>query len=655
MPDHGEISDDSNNLKRSLTLLDLILYGVGSSIGAGIYSLIGLGASIAGPAVSLSFLLCGIACVFTSLAYAEFAARIPIAGSAYTYVYITLGEIWGWIVGWNLTLGYGVSAAVVARSWAEYMVHLIQTFFLQNDNNDGQDQKRLDWLTNLQVPLFGNKYTCSPLSIVIIFICTTICVTGAKESTTFNSIMTLINLSVLATIVLSGLVTDTIQPQNLTPFFPSGLSGISSAAGLLFFSYLGFDMVACLSEEVKDPQRNMPRGIVGSLLISITIYISVSIVIVGMAPISLLGVNVPISNALVANVCCTPSQQHSTNAAEVCLNVSETCSPILHPILLHVNTFVSVGAIFGLTTATFTCLMGQPRIFYRMAKDGLLFEFFGKVDEKSKVPVKGSIVTGILVGLVACFIDLEVLANMISLGTLQVFTLVNAGVIFLRMRPSSDDIFDENEDLYNKINDGYAYIDIDTNVNDLETTAPDISENGSRPIYYTVMFTCSVLTLSLIFTHYENFDAFLQIIISVLCILPALASAYLLHTLPQSYPPNSFQCPLVPTIPLLGIGCNAIMMGSMPLSTWGSIGLWMLVGGEIYLGYGMRFSKLRLESQRSILNKENTRDNEDDNMSESGDLSLTLLLPREDKDEHYDTMPRLGHESRLKCAHSHFE
>jgi len=350
-------------LKRSLNLQDLILYGVGCSVGAGIYCLVGIGAEIAGPGIALSFLSCGVACVFTALAYAEFAARIPITGSAYSYAYVAFGEFCAWIIGWNLTLNYAFSASVVARSWGEYLAAFIRGLPVFQNNG-----VTLDWLTrmSLSLPVVPSSYTCSPLSTVIIGLCTLVLVTGAKESSRFNNAMTVLNLFILAFVVFAGIGSDTVDSDNLTPFLPEGLGGVAQGAGLVFFAFIGFDMVACLSEEVKNPERNMPLGIIGSLVVTTGIYLSVALVVIGMAPFDLLGGDVPIINALLANGCCTHEQQLSDEAYEQCLD--QTCSPAVHPILLYGSRLVSFGSIFGLTTGTFTSLMGQPRIFYKMSQ-----------------------------------------------------------------------------------------------------------------------------------------------------------------------------------------------------------------------------------------------------------------------------------------------
>jgi APA family basic amino acid/polyamine antiporter len=351
--------EQQSGLHRKLGLSDLIFYGVGCSVGAGIYSLVGVGANLAGPSIALSFLVCGIACIFTALCYADFAARIPLAGSAYTYAYISFGELCGWLVGWNLTLGYAVSAAVVARSWAVYSVNFLQQVASISVPS---------WWTKFPVlqVLLGiesmSSYTCCPLAMLIINLCTLVLITGVKESTRFNTAMTLLNLSILGFVLLSGIVSGSLLSDNLTPIFPHGVAGMARGSGLVFFSYLGFDMVACLSEEVKNPARNMPIGIVGSLMVSMTIYVSVAVVVVGIAPLAILGQDTPIVNALLANACCTHEQQIQVDGVASCLSYT-TCynQHLLNPLLFYGSRIVSFGAIFGLTTATFSCLMGQPR------------------------------------------------------------------------------------------------------------------------------------------------------------------------------------------------------------------------------------------------------------------------------------------------------
>ena len=573
-----------SQLERTLTAVDLILYGVGCSVGAGIYCLVGIGAVLAGPAITLSFLSCGTACVFTSLAYAEFAARIPVTGSAYVYSYCTFGEIWGWLVGWNLTLGYGFTASVVARSWAEYVATWIGGFAQRAGYSS------LDWLAYLtKVPLYGD-YTCSPLSMVVIALCTWILMAGAKESSRFNNFMTIFNIFVLLLVIVAG--TPEINFDNLTPFAPNGISGVTEGAGLVFFAFIGFDMVACLSEEVIDPERNMPLGIVGSLIISATLYIVISLVVIGMAPIQLLGGDVPITNALLANACCSHESQVATDAAEICL--SSTCSPVLNPFLSFCSRFVSVGAIFALTAATFVGLMGQPRIFYSMAQDGLLFPIFGKIDPVSRVPTAGIVITGMVTAVLACFVDLEVLANVISLGTLMVFTFVDAAVVILRLRPWHRPVsVTPNSYVLQTPTVSRQNSFASSNRNQKSSTnwllvwqGTSVRQNGSKPTVLVSIFSLSMLLFSIAIrdSWTKEIPLFLALVAGF-CVL-------LLSSLPRSEPPDTFRCPLVPIVPLLGMAANLYMMGALPTTAWFLTGLWLVLGASVYFLYGIHNSKL---------------------------------------------------------------
>ena len=308
---------------------------------------------------------------------------------------------------------------------------------------------------------------------------------------------------------------------------------------------------------------------------------------------SLLGEDVPIINALLANACCNHSDQLASNAAQSCLSYS--CQPILHPILYYGSRVISFGAIFGLTTATFACLMGQPRIFYSMAQDGLLFKVYALVHPKTGVPTIGTIITGIFVALLACLVDLESLANVISLGTLQVFTFVNAGVIILRMRPlpvaapTLDDIIEDPTLPLAELAKGSSFarhlgivqqtssqIRTSSLRSTASTSTANVNENGAQPICLVLIFTVCAIVASTVFSHGWS------VAVVVICVLIAIGCAFLLSSLPTSAPPDTFTCPLVPLVPLMGIVCNSYMMGSMSLSTWYIICAWLLAGLLFY-------------------------------------------------------------------------
>lgn len=582
--DEGEMIKTKATLKRSLHLTDLILYGIGCSVGAGIYTLVGIGANIAGPAITLSFLFCGVACMFTSLCYAEFAARIPLSGSAYTFTYVAFGELCGWIVGWNLTLGYAISAAAVARSWAVYVVSYLSSILeWQNVST-----KHLSWLTKAPIAFLAADYTCCPFSIVIIALCTLILVTGVRESSHFNNIITMINVSVLGFVVFAG--AGSVKLDNLLPFMPPDhIYGLTKGAGLVFFSFLGFDMVSCLSEEVINPEKTMPAGIIGSLFCSITIYVCVSLVVVGMSPIPLLGKDVPLINAFLVNACCTHSQQleeASLNSDYINKCLTYSCAPVLNQTYYYGSQIISFAAIFGLTTATFTCLMGQPRIFYKMAQDGLMFKIYAKINRRTGVPTVGTIITGVLTALVACFVNLEALANVISLGTLQVFTFVNAGILLLRSNESTAHInsvvnasTDESREEFHPIPAS------NKNINQRNQHAP-----AGILLYYLFvllgsMAACNRLALVVVCAFFIG--AFLCA--SYLFTFQWAKEAPILVGTQSA----RFQCPFVPAIPLMAIFINACMMGSFSMQTWAMVTAWIVLGLVFYVLYGVRFSVIR--------------------------------------------------------------
>lgn len=346
---YGNGGDDESGggLRRTLDAVDLVLYGLGSAVGAGIYILAGIGAKLAGPAIALSFLGCGLSCTLTAFAYAEFSSLIPASGSAYIYTYVAFGEVYAFCVGWNLILGYGFTASVAARAWADY----VGDFLVKMTG--------ATWIIPYftEVAVFGEdvEYTCSPLSIVIVVLSTIVLLRGAKDSSTFNNLICITNLSFLALIVLSALATGSVEEENLIPLAPSGMPGILRGAGLVFYAFIGFDMVASLSEEVVHPEKNMPIGIVGSLLLSTLIYCSVTLAVVGMTPLPFLGETTPLVNAILANACCTHDEQMEVVANNLDVGVClRDCQVFEQPGLAWISRIVSGGAGLGLMASCFT-------------------------------------------------------------------------------------------------------------------------------------------------------------------------------------------------------------------------------------------------------------------------------------------------------------
>jgi APA family basic amino acid/polyamine antiporter len=427
------------SLKRALGPVNLTALGIGAIIGAGIFVLSGpAAAKYAGPAIAISFVLAGLACAFAGLCYAEFAAMIPMSGSAYTYAYATLGEFVAWIIGWDLILEYLFAAATVAVGWSGYVVsllkdfgivippefsaaigtHLIQipaTLATALKINDGWTAINPDLLN--QIKLAGaDPATLAQVTAIfnvpamlIILAVTLLLVLGIKESATFNNVIVAVKLTVILTFIAIGFAF--INRHNWHPFVPPairpgvfGWGGVLRGAGVIFFAYIGFDAVSTAAQEAKNPQRDMPIGMLASLGICTVLYIAVALVLTGVVNYQTLNVPAPIAVAVDA---------FGKNFG-------------------WLRTLVKIGAIAGLSSVILVMLLGQPRIFYCMAKDGLLPEMFSSVHPKFKTPWVAQIFTGGVAMLVAGLFPIGLLGELVSIGTLLAFAIVCAGVLVLR-------------------------------------------------------------------------------------------------------------------------------------------------------------------------------------------------------------------------------
>jgi APA family basic amino acid/polyamine antiporter len=376
-------------LKKALGGFDLTMLGIGAIVGTGIFVLTGVAAAKhAGPALILSFILAGLACVFAALCYAEFASSVPISGSAYTYSYAVFGEFIAWILGWDLILEYGLASSAVASGWSGYFQRLLEGFGIHLPTA----------LTSAYDPAKGT-YVDLP-AIIIIFFITWLLSQGVKESTRLNNIMVIIKISVVLLFICVG--GWYVKPENWTPFMPFGFSGVATGAATVFFAYIGFDAVSTAAEEVRNPQRNMPIGIIGSLLICTILYIVVSLILTGMVPYTQLNVKDPVAFALYF--------------------VNQN----------WVAGFISLGAIAGITTVLLVMIYGQTRLFFAISRDGLLPKALSKVNPKTQTPVISSWTTATLCAIFAGFVPLNKLAELTNIGTLFAFIVVSIGVIVLR-------------------------------------------------------------------------------------------------------------------------------------------------------------------------------------------------------------------------------
>ncbi|MDX2346167.1 MAG: amino acid permease [Legionella sp.] len=380
-------SSEGLALKRCLSGFDLMLLGIGAVIGAGIFVLTGVvAATQAGPAIVFSYILAGFACVFAALSYAELAAMIGGCGSAYGYAYAGFGELLAWIVGWDLLLEYTVSVSAVSVGWSAYVGDVFSSLAIHFPK------------TLLHGPSDGGIVNI--MALVVIGLLTGLLSMGMHSSKRFNHLMVLIKLLVIAAVVVvTGLA---FKQENWVPFSPFGWAGVVEGASLIFFAYVGFDAVATTAEEVINPQRNLPIGIVGSLFVCTVIYIIVAACLTGAVPYKLLNVASPISHALLL---------------------------LGRPVLAGV---VGVGAIAGLTTVMFVLFYGLSRVFLAMSRDGLLPHYFSKISTRTRTPTRILITCGVVMSLIAGLIPIGELAELVNVGTLFAFVVVCSGVIVLR-------------------------------------------------------------------------------------------------------------------------------------------------------------------------------------------------------------------------------
>jgi APA family basic amino acid/polyamine antiporter len=407
----SELMDDAHNeshgLKRTLTAKHLIALGIGAIIGTGIFVLTGTAAANhAGPALTISFLISGLGCVFAGLCYAEFASMIPIAGSAYSYSYASLGEFLAWIIGWDLILEYLFASSTVAVGWSGYVVSFLGDFGIHIPAY--LSQAPLDHIKGQGWVATGSLINFPAVFIVLMI--TVLLVIGIKESVKFNNIIVIAKLAVILLFIGFGI--SYIEPANWSPYIPEntgtfghyGWSGILTGAGVIFFAYIGFDAVSTAAQEAKNPKRDMPISILGSLLICTLLYIMVAAVLTGMVNYKELNVSAPIA-----------------------LAIDKT-----HNGLNWLRPLIKIGAIAGLSSVVLVMLMGQPRIFFSMAKDGLLPEIFGKVHHRFKTPYITTIITGVISAVIAGLFPIGILGELVSIGTLLAFSIVCISILVLR-------------------------------------------------------------------------------------------------------------------------------------------------------------------------------------------------------------------------------
>jgi basic amino acid/polyamine antiporter, APA family len=380
---------EATSLRRGIGALDLTALGIGAIIGTGIFVIVGEAISLSGPALVLSFVLAGVTCIFSALSYAELASTIPVSGSAYTYAYATMGEVLAWIIGWDLILEYGVSVAAVAVGWGAYFTELMDSLFgitlsdsISLPPGEGGD---------VNVPAF-----------VLVLAVAALLISGIRQSARSNTVMVIIKLLVLAFFIVVAITA--FDGDHFSDFAPNGWSGIEDAAALIFFAYIGFDAVSTGSEESRNPSRDLPIAIIGSLVIATILYILVSVAAVGALPADqLAGQDAPLAVAL-------------DEGAGISWGAD----------------IVTFGALVAITSVVLTILYGQTRVAFSMCRDGLMPTRLSTVWEKTRTPVILTLLFAIPIAILAAFVPLKEIAELVNIGTLFAFLIVNVAVIWLR-------------------------------------------------------------------------------------------------------------------------------------------------------------------------------------------------------------------------------
>lgn len=437
----AETHDPKTKLKRVLSAFDLVLLGMGAIIGAGIFATVGTAAAGdalrpgAGPALVVSFAITAVACAFAALCYAELASLVPISGSAYTYSYATFGELVAWIIGWDLMIEYGVGAIAVAISWSGYFTGFLRGFGVEfppwatlDFRSAVQGFEKASALLSSGIPFdkldpglqrtyqavhnapsfLGMPVICNIPAFIIVLSLTFLLVRGIKESSRFNEIIVAVKLLVLGLFVAVGAFY--VKPQNWVPFAPNGFAGIKAGAAIAFFAYIGFDVVSTAAEETRNPKRDMPIGIIGSLVVCTVIYMLVAAIFTGLVPFSFL---------------------QTTLAHE---KAEPLILAIQHVKINWVAGIIAFGSVAAHIAVLLVLLLGQARIFFSMSRDGLLPKAFSHVHPKFKTPYVTTIVVGFIIALFAAFTNIEEMVDLTNIGTLFAFTLVCFGVIILRVK-----------------------------------------------------------------------------------------------------------------------------------------------------------------------------------------------------------------------------
>ncbi|KAG4176215.1 hypothetical protein ERO13_A11G229900v2 [Gossypium hirsutum] len=587
--DSVHVRREGHQLARKLTALDLTAIGVGTTIGAGVYVLVGTVArEHTGPALTVSFLIAGLAAALSAFCYAELASRCPSAGSAYHYTYICIGESVAWLIGWSLILEYTIGGAAIAGGISPNIA-----LFLGGEGNLPA------FLVRHTIPQLG--VVVDPCAAILVLIVTFLLCAGIKESSLVQTIVTTVNVCAMLFIIVAGgylaCKTGWVGYELHGGFFPFGLNGMLAGSAIVFFSYIGFDAVTGAAEETKRPLRDLPLGIGMTLTLCCILYMLVSVVIVGLVPYYALNPDTPISSAFSANG------------------------------MQWAAYIVTAGAVTALCASLMGSLLPQPRLLMAMARDGLLPAFFSDISTRTHVPVKSTVTTGMLAAVLAFFMDVSELSGMVSVGTLLAFTVVAISILILRYAPPEEVPLPSS--LQQFIDSVRKQLDDDSqsmerkefNDVDIVEQSPSQSDHGEASIQYPLiekqfsedkqnpqrrrniavwniaLFCIGVLVLTSAASA-EYLPSLVRFSLGTVGAAILLCSLVVLACLNQDEARHSFGhtggflCPFVPFLPAACILINAYLLMSLGVGTWIRVSIWLIMGALVYISYGWRHSSL---------------------------------------------------------------